>query len=142
MKLSKRSRWHAEEGAPLYFVVLGPLKDRNEQPQYVARYVMNKFTDYIQRKAELEAQIARDRALVRDEVLIEIMAAIEEFKFDREDLFPHGKQRKIRPRYFDPESGAVWSGRGREPLWLRGKNRRDFELHDSEWEVKSSNERE
>lgn len=86
----------------------------------------------MQKKAELEAQIVRDRVLVRDDILIEIIAAIVEFKFDREELFPHGKRRKIRPRYINPENGATWSGRGREPLWLRGKNRRDFELHEFE----------
>ncbi|WP_310700442.1 H-NS histone family protein, partial [Burkholderia multivorans] len=58
----------------------------------------------------------------------EIMLAIEEFHFDAEELFPAGKKRKVKPRYFDPQSGAVWSGRGREPRWLKGKNRRDFEL--------------
>ncbi|MBN3801821.1 H-NS histone family protein [Paraburkholderia sp. Ac-20336] len=89
---------------------------------------MNKFTSYMQRKTDLESQIARDRALVRDEILLEIMSAIEEFNFDREELFPNGKRRKIKPRYFDPQSGAVWSGRGREPLWLKGKDRRDFEV--------------
>ncbi|AOK37196.1 H-NS histone family protein [Burkholderia cenocepacia] len=93
---------------------------------------MDKFTRYIQRKCELEAQIARDRALVRDEILIEIMLAIEEFNFDSKELFPGGKKRKIKPKYFDPQSGAVWSGRGREPLWLKGKNRRDFELESTE----------
>ncbi|WP_390885660.1 H-NS family nucleoid-associated regulatory protein [Burkholderia territorii] len=34
------------------------------------------------------------------------------------------------PRYFDPVSGAIWSGRGREPHWIRGKDRRQFELTD------------
>ncbi|KVV48401.1 hypothetical protein WT27_03970 [Burkholderia territorii] len=89
---------------------------------------MDKFTRYIQRKSELEAQIAKDRALVRDEVLVEIMLAIEEFHFGTDELFPLGKKRKVKPRYFDPKSGAVWSGRGREPHWLKGKNRQDFEL--------------
>ncbi|MDN7943185.1 H-NS histone family protein [Burkholderia multivorans] len=89
---------------------------------------MDKFARYIQRKSELEEQIAKYRALVRDEILIEIMWAIEEFHFDAEELFPAGKKRKVKPRYFDPQTGAVWSGRGREPRWLKGKNRRDFEL--------------
>ncbi|VWC48415.1 regulatory protein [Burkholderia lata] len=89
---------------------------------------MNKFASFMQKKRELEAQIANDRALVRDEILIEVMTAIDEFHFDRDELFPNGKSRKLKPRYFDPESGAIWSGRGREPLWLRGKDRKDYEL--------------
>ncbi|VWC50905.1 regulatory protein [Burkholderia lata] len=89
---------------------------------------MNTFGSYMQKKTELEALIARDRALIRDEILVEIMLAIEEFNFELEELFPNGKKRKIKPKYFDPQSGSVWSGRGREPRWLRGKDRREFEL--------------
>ncbi|WP_230878082.1 H-NS histone family protein [Burkholderia sp. 9777_1386] len=117
-----------------------------ETPQLRAEHivgcVMDKFTRYIQRKSELEAQIARDRDLVRDEVLIEILLAIEEFHFDTEDLFPADRRRKIKPKYFDPQSGAVWSGRGREPLWLRGKNRQDFELDTPETEREVERNRE
>ena len=33
---------------------------------------------------------------------------------------------KRAPKFRDPQSGATWSGRGREPGWLKGKNRQDF----------------
>ena len=33
---------------------------------------------------------------------------------------------KRAPKFRDPQSGATWSGRGREPAWLKGKNRQDF----------------
>jgi DNA-binding protein H-NS len=33
---------------------------------------------------------------------------------------------KSAPKYRDPETGATWTGRGREPGWLKGKNRADF----------------
>jgi DNA-binding protein H-NS len=89
---------------------------------------MNTFSSYMKKKAELEAVIAKDRVLVRDEILVEIMLAIEEFSFEIDELFPDGKKRKVKPKYFDPQSGAIWSGRGREPRWLRGKDRREFEL--------------
>lgn len=31
-------------------------------------------------------------------------------------------------RYRDPESGATWSGRGRMPRWLAGKDREQFSV--------------
>jgi len=31
-------------------------------------------------------------------------------------------------KYRDPESGATWSGRGREPSWLVGKDREAFAI--------------
>ncbi|WP_330996028.1 H-NS family nucleoid-associated regulatory protein [Burkholderia cepacia] len=34
---------------------------------------------------------------------------------------------KVLPaRYRDPASGKEWSGRGNAPLWIRGKDRRQF----------------
>nr|WP_279636670.1 H-NS histone family protein [Paraburkholderia aromaticivorans] len=32
------------------------------------------------------------------------------------------------PKYRDPSSGATWSGRGRAPGWLAGKDRTAFEI--------------
>ncbi|QOU76452.1 H-NS histone family protein (plasmid) [Janthinobacterium sp. HH102] len=29
-------------------------------------------------------------------------------------------------KYKDPETGSTWTGRGRQPKWLEGKNREDF----------------
>ncbi|KUZ01893.1 hypothetical protein WS50_08690 [Burkholderia territorii] len=54
--------------------------------------------------------------------------AVAEFQFTLDELFPDIRKRKACPRYFDPVSGATWSGRGREPHWIRGKDRRTFEL--------------
>lgn len=31
--------------------------------------------------------------------------------------------------YRDPDTGKLWSGQGREPLWIRGKNRDDFRFN-------------
>jgi len=28
----------------------------------------------------------------------------------------------------DPKTGATWSGRGREPLWIKGKKRERFQI--------------
>lgn len=42
-----------------------------------------------------------------------------------------GLKRKLGPaarKYRDPVSGATWSGRGKEPIWLRGKDRTKFQI--------------
>ncbi|MBN3779025.1 H-NS histone family protein [Burkholderia sp. Ac-20345] len=36
------------------------------------------------------------------------------------------KRAKIKPKYWNPETGTTWSGRGRTPLWLQGKNPSDY----------------
>jgi len=30
------------------------------------------------------------------------------------------------PKYQDPKTGKTWSGRGREPSWIKGKRRDRF----------------
>ncbi|KAG8148450.1 hypothetical protein BFF94_037970 [Burkholderia catarinensis] len=34
----------------------------------------------------------------------------------------------VKPKYFDPNSGATWSGRGRMPVWLIGKDLDKYRL--------------
>jgi len=37
---------------------------------------------------------------------------------------------KAKPKYQDPASGMIWSGRGKEPAWIRGKDRKKFLIPD------------
>jgi DNA-binding protein H-NS len=36
------------------------------------------------------------------------------------------KTTTVAAKYQDPKTGATWSGRGREPLWIKGKKRDRF----------------
>lgn len=38
------------------------------------------------------------------------------------------KGEKVAPKFRNPETGDTWTGRGREPGWIKGKNRDDFAL--------------
>ena len=35
---------------------------------------------------------------------------------------------KVAAKFRDPETGKTWSGRGREPTWIKGKNREKFKI--------------
>ena len=35
---------------------------------------------------------------------------------------------KVAAKFRDPETGKTWSGRGREPTWIKGKNREEFKV--------------
>ena len=35
---------------------------------------------------------------------------------------------KVAAKFRDPETGKTWSGRGREPTWIKGKNREEFKI--------------
>ncbi len=36
------------------------------------------------------------------------------------------KKRTVDPKYRDPDSGATWTGRGRAPKWLNGREKSKF----------------
>ncbi|AOJ85279.1 H-NS histone (plasmid) [Burkholderia sp. MSMB0856] len=92
---------------------------------------MDSYRNFKKRTAELEALIASERQLAAPAVLEEIRMCIREFGFTPQDVFSDDVLHHVRARrarYYDPVSGATWSGVGREPLWIRGKDRSQFEL--------------
>ena len=54
-----------------------------------------------------------------------------------EDVFGGGKKTRsatsakgstVAPKYKDPESGKTWTGRGKAPLWIAGKDKSQFAI--------------
>ena len=39
-----------------------------------------------------------------------------------------GKGDKVAAKFRDPETGKTWAGRGREPVWIKGKDREEFKV--------------
>jgi len=90
---------------------------------------------------EYQDQIAKLQSLAEAARQDEIAGAKQQIRdlmvqhgISLEDL-REGARRKPGPKkgpapakYKDPATGKTWSGRGREPLWLSGKNKSDFEL--------------
>lgn len=91
--------------------------------------------------AELKAQIARLQAQADEarrtelgNVIEEIRGKIAEYGLTAQDLgfavaAKRGRPPKkapLPPKYQDPKSGNTWSGRGKPPKWISGKNRERF----------------
>lgn len=91
--------------------------------------------------AELKAQIAKLQAQADDarrtevgNVIAEIRQKIAEYGLSAHDLgFAEAARRgrppkkaPLPPKFRDPKSGATWSGRGKPPNWIVGKNRDRF----------------
>ena len=58
---------------------------------------------------------------------------VEQYGLTAEDIFGRGRRATRQataapgaPKYRDPESGSTWSGRGKPPGWIRGKDREQF----------------
>ncbi len=37
----------------------------------------------------------------------------------------------VAPKFRNPETGDMWTGRGREPTWIKGKDREEFVIEQS-----------
>ena len=72
------------------------------------------------KKAETTAAIAKARELVA------------QYEMKVEDVFSKTASKKgkkigsVAPKYRDPQTGKIWSGRGKAPLWIAGKDRSQF----------------
>lgn len=83
------------------------------------REVLNKQIEEA-KKAETTAAIARARELVA------------QYELTAEDVFAKTISKKgkkigsVAPKYRDPQTSKTWSGRGKPPLWISGKDRNQF----------------
>ncbi|EPD35855.1 MULTISPECIES: H-NS family nucleoid-associated regulatory protein [Delftia] len=91
------------------------------------------MTDYktlLARKAELEAQIAAAQAEAKAHAVAQARALIAEHGLTAADVFPQGKAKGSvgQAKYRDPATGVTWTGRGKPPNWINGKDRTPFQI--------------
>jgi DNA-binding protein H-NS len=93
---------------------------------------------YLELKAQAETllrQAEEARLAELQTVLDEVRARVAEYGLTPEQVF--GRKRAVRKdagtkatasiaKYRDPKTGTTWSGRGREPSWIKGKKRERF----------------
>lgn len=88
-------------------------------------------------KKELEKQIAERHQAEKMAVINQIVDVAAQYQVTIEDLIeamggfkPKRKGVKATAKYRDPSTGITWSGRGKEPTWLRGHDRNTFLIKD------------
>lgn len=79
------------------------------------------------REAEKKAVIEQIVNVVHtyDIPIDELVEALGGLKIKRQGV-------KAVQKYRDPATGVTWSGRGKEPTWIRGKDRKKFLIPDDE----------
>jgi DNA-binding protein H-NS len=77
------------------------------------------------RELEQKAELAR-RSELR-QILVELRRTIREYGITPAQLF--GPDLSDLVRFRDPETGKTWSGLGRPPSWIRGKDRDRFRVN-------------
>ncbi|MFT3812943.1 MAG: H-NS histone family protein [Acidovorax sp.] len=94
---------------------------------------MTTLAALLAQKADLERQIADARKSETAAAIAKARAIVAEYDLVESDVF--GKSRKmpqalgtVAAKYRDPATGKTWSGRGKAPLWIAGKDRTAFAI--------------
>lgn len=92
---------------------------------------MSTYQELLAKRAALEAEINAAKGTARTTALSDVRQLVSEFGISSREIYGvHRKSTRRRPdaKYRDPETGATWSGRGRPPAWIDGKDRVLFEI--------------
>jgi DNA-binding protein H-NS len=94
---------------------------------------MTTIAQLLAQKAALEAQIEAARKAENAEAIAKVKALIAEHGLTQQDIFGGAKRGRkasgsVAAKYKDPISGKTWSGRGKAPKWIEGKDRNQFEI--------------
>jgi DNA-binding protein H-NS len=88
--------------------------------------------------AKVQGQVAKQEEARRKGALEQISSLMAQYGLTIADIDTKGKRgpakkesksvakKRVAAKYQDPKTGATWSGRGREPLWIKGKKRDRF----------------
>lgn len=89
---------------------------------------MATYKELLQERETLNQQIAEARQREIAGAVDQVRELIAEFSLSREVVFSTRSAPKgpVAAKYQDKESGATWTGRGKPPRWIAGKNRDDF----------------
>ena len=94
---------------------------------------MTTIAQLIAQKEALEAQIEAARKAENAAVIAQVKALVAEHGLTSQDIFGGAKRGRkasgsVAPKYKDPISGATWTGRGKAPKWIEGKDRTQFAI--------------
>jgi DNA-binding protein H-NS len=97
--------------------------------------MMSKLQELIAQREALDKQIAETRKNELREAIRTVQSLVTEFDLTSADVFGSARTdkkadkrtgRKVAPIYRDPATGKTWTGRGRAPTWLEGKDKDKF----------------
>ncbi|WP_175007251.1 H-NS histone family protein [Burkholderia lata] len=96
----------------------------------------DQYDELLEQRARLDAQIVTLRAAKRKHVIAQIVKWMGEFEISPLELGTwvdsrmsgDRRRRRAEPRYWDPVTGTTWSGRGKRPRWMAGRDPEEFRI--------------
>jgi len=94
----------------------------------------NSYKDLLAQREALEKAIEQARQNEIAGAVTKVRELVAEYGLTVQDVFPGraGKSAvkssggKVAAKYRDPASGQTWTGRGKAPKWIDGKDRNAF----------------
>ena len=93
---------------------------------------MTSYKQLLEQRESLELQIREAKKRETGAAIAQVRGLIEEFGLTAQDLFPTSKARgvrsggKVAAKYRNTATGQTWTGRGKAPKWIEGKERTQF----------------
>lgn len=92
-------------------------------------------------REKLDAEIKAKQDAQKASVIAQIKTVVDTYSIPVDELVEalgglksKRKGIKAKQKFRDPASGATWSGRGKEPAWIKGQNRADFLIPEDDQE--------
>ena len=90
--------------------------------------------DLLQQREALEKAIAEARQNEISAAVTKVREIVAEYGLTAQDVFPGRAAKaagtkavsKVAAKYRDPATGQTWTGRGKAPKWIEGKDRAQF----------------
>ena len=95
---------------------------------------MSNYERLLEQRKALEQEIAQARREEIGEAVTTIKGLVAQFDLKASDIFGGTRRsgektaKSVAAKYLDPETGKTWTGRGKEPLWIAGKDRNQFSI--------------
>lgn len=89
---------------------------------------MSNLKELLAQRKKLEAELSVAHKKAYDEALANVHNLVNEFGFTAQEVFPWKptETKKIVAKYLNEKTGQTWTGRGKAPAWIVGKDRDDF----------------
>jgi DNA-binding protein H-NS len=96
---------------------------------------MSQLKDLLAQREALEKAIAEARQTEISAAVTQVREIVAQYGLTAQDVFPGraGKApksgaSKVAAKYRDPATGQTWTGRGKAPKWIDGKDRAQFAI--------------
>ncbi|CAN7678906.1 MAG: H-NS histone family protein [Rhodoferax sp.] len=93
------------------------------------------YSELLKQRSELDQKIEEARMQELDAALKQIRDLMDQYGITAQEILPTGargpvrrERAKVEPKYRDPATGTTWSGRGKPPAWIAGKDREPFAI--------------